>query len=89
MTTPDTSLLEFPCDFPIKVMGLAGADFDLLVVDLVLKHVTALREGAIQTRASKQGTYTSLTITVEATSQAQLDAVYRELSGHARVLMVL
>ena len=89
MTTPDTSLLDFPCDFPIKVMGLAGADFDRLVVALVLKHVTALREGAVQTRASKQGKYASVTITIEATSQAQLDAVYRELSGHARVLMVL
>ncbi len=89
MTTPDTRLLEFPCDFPIKVMGLASADFDLLVVELVLKHVTALREGAVQTRASKQGKYTSVTITVEATSQAQLDAVYQELSGHARVLMAL
>ena len=89
MPTPDTSLLEFPCDFPLKVMGLATDDFDLLVVELVLKHVDELREGAVQRRDSKQGKYTSVTVTIEATSQEQLDAVYRELSSHARVLMVL
>jgi uncharacterized protein len=71
------------------VMGLATEDFDLLVVELVLKHVVGLREGAVQRRDSKQGKYSSVTVTIEATSQEQLDAVYRELSSHARVLMVL
>ena len=89
MTTPDTTLLEFPCDFPLKVMGLAAPDFDQLIVELVAKHVGPLRDGALQRRDSKQGKYTSVTVTIEVKSQVELDTVYRELSGHARVLMVL
>jgi putative lipoic acid-binding regulatory protein len=89
MSRPDQALLEFPCDFPLKVMGHAAGDFDALVVEIVLRHVATLREDAVQRRASKQGTYVSVTVTVQAESQAQLDNLYRELSGHSRVLMVL
>lgn len=89
MSEDGRSAIEFPCDFPIKVMGHAADDFDSLVVGIVLKHVASLREGAVQSRASKRGRYVSVTVTVQAESQAQLDALYRELSGHARVLMVL
>lgn len=87
MTPP--SLLEFPCDFPLKVMGHAAEDFDALVVGIVLRHVGALREGAVQCRPSRQGNYLSVTVTVHVETQAQLDDLYRELSGHARILMVL
>lgn len=81
--------LQFPCDFPLKVMGHAAEDFDALVIEIVRRHVPALREGAVQTRASSQGRYLSVTVTVQAQSQQQLDALYRELTAHARVLMVL
>lgn len=89
MPDTDNSLLEFPCDFPVKVMGHAADDFDALVVEIVLRHVQNLPDGAVQRRPSKQGTYVSVTVTVNAHSQAQLDNLYRELSGHARILMVL
>ncbi len=83
------SLIEYPCDFPLKIMGRASEDFDALVVGIVLRHVGAVREGAISVRASSGGSYVSVTVTVQAESQAQLDALYRELSGHERILMVL
>ncbi len=83
------SALEFPCDFPIKAMGLAADDFDALVVTLVGRHVGNLGEGAISTRPSSNGKYLSVTVVVRAESQAQLDAIYRELTAHQRVLMAL
>lgn len=86
---PEGSLLEFPCDFPIKVMGEAAEDFDALVVELVRRHVADLTEGAVQQRPSSGGRYVSVTVTIQATSRKQLDNLYRELSGHERILMVL
>lgn len=83
------SLLEFPCDFPIKVVGQAHEDFDALVVAIVRRHVNDLSEGAVRAKPSRQGRYVSLTVTVRAESRAQLDALYTELSAHARILMVL
>ena len=89
MSTERETALEFPCDFPIKVMGLAIADFDTLVAEIVLRHVADLREGALRSRASSGGKYVSVTVTIQAQSQQQLDNLYRELSAHERVLMVL
>ncbi|MGE3847906.1 MAG: YbeD family protein [Gammaproteobacteria bacterium] len=83
------SLLEFPCDFPLKVMGLATADFPVLVRGIVDRHVVGLAADAVRATPSRQGKYVSLTVTVRAESQAQLDALYTELSAHERVLMVL
>ncbi len=89
MTMQTESALTFPCDFPLKIMGRASPDFDTLVVEIVLRHVGELREGAVNVRASSAGSYVSVTVTVQAASQDQLDALYRELSGHERILMVL
>ncbi len=83
------SLIEFPCDFPLKVMGHAAADFDALVRGIVGRHVARLAPDAVRATPSRQGKYVSLTVTVRAESQAQLDALYTELSAHERVLMVL
>lgn len=83
------NLLEFPCEFPIKAVGLAENSFDQLVVEIIRKHVPALAEGAINTRPSSNGKYLSVTVTINAESKAQLDAIYIELSGHERVIMAL
>lgn len=88
-TTEQESLLKFPCMFSLKAMGLSVDDFDLLVVEIVNRHVPKLSEGAVKTRASKGGKYLSVTITFEASSKAQLDAIYQELSSNKRVLMSL
>ncbi|MSR14840.1 MAG: DUF493 domain-containing protein [Gammaproteobacteria bacterium] len=89
MPVADHSLLKFPCDFPLKVMGRAASDFDALVVGIVRRHVEALSEDAVQCRPSMQGNYLAVTVTIQAHSREQLDGLYRELSAHARILMVL
>lgn len=85
----EPKILAFPCEFPIKVMGAATRDFDLTVIGILLKHVADLKDSAIERRTSRTGKYLSVTVTIEAHSQDQLDDIYRELSGHERVLMVL
>ena len=89
MSSPETpsSLLEFPCSFPIKVMGRNVDGFDTLVVGLVRRHSPDLYEGAVSTRLSREGRFMSVTITIEAQSKVQLDAIYYELTANERVLM--
>lgn len=82
-------LLEFPCDFPVKAFGQGGEDFDLTVVEIVRRHAPNLGEGAVSVRASRGGRYQAVTVTIRATGQAQLDAIYRELSACESVLMAL
>ena len=89
MSAEKETLLEFPCRFPIKAMGLAAADFGALVVGIVRRHAPDLKESAVQSRSSRGGKYLSVTITIEATSKDQLDAIYQALSDHERVLMSL
>jgi putative lipoic acid-binding regulatory protein len=83
------SLLRFPCRFPIKAMGLAEPGFDDLVVAIVRAHAPDLHEGAVVTRPSKGGKWLSVTVTIQATSRAQLDAIYQALSDHEKVVMAL
>lgn len=89
MTQDTDSLLEFPCEFPIKVIGKAGCDIDTAVFSVVRAHVPDLGEGAIRSRKSRNGNYQAVTVTIRASSRAQLDAVYQALHAHADVLMVL
>ncbi|MGH0035024.1 MAG: YbeD family protein [Myxococcota bacterium] len=81
--------LEFPAEIPVKVMGEAEDDFESWVVSVVRRHVDDLGEGAVRTRRSRRGRYLSVTVTVRARSREQMDALYRELSGHERVKVVL
>lgn len=85
----EDTLLEFPCEFSVKAMGLATDDFHLVVTEIVSQHVVILLEDAVKTKKSKGGKYHSVTITFEATSKAQLDAIYMDLTAHKRVLMSL
>ncbi len=83
------SLLEFPCDFPLKIMGAANAGFAQAIVEVVLQHAPEFDPASVEMRPSKAGNYLSLTCTVRATSQAQLDALYLELTAHPMVKVVL
>ena len=83
------SLLQFPCDFPLKIMGSGSPDFRQLVVDLVSRHAPDLDETRVSVRDSRAGRYQSVTVVVNARDRAQLDALYVELSGHPRITMVL
>jgi hypothetical protein len=83
------SALEFPCEFPVKAMGKTADDFDALVVSIVRKHVPEFNDGTVQSRLSRGGKYISVTVTINAQSQEQLDNLYMELSANERVLVAL
>jgi putative lipoic acid-binding regulatory protein len=85
----EDTIIEFPCQFPIKAMGIAEDDFDILVVGIIRKHVADLSENAVKSRLSKEGKYISITVHVEAESKQQLDNIYLELTAHERVLWAL
>jgi putative lipoic acid-binding regulatory protein len=89
MTEERTTLLEFPCDFPLKIMGPRHDDFAQVIVSVVLLHAPDFNPAAVEMRPSSKGNYLSLTCTIRATSQLQLDTLYRELSSHPMVKVVL
>jgi putative lipoic acid-binding regulatory protein len=84
-----TTLLEFPCAFPIKIMGEAREGFADAMLEIVLRHAPDFAAASVEMKASSGGKYVSLTCTITAVSQAQLDALYREISGHPMVAMAL
>ena len=88
MAESDT-LLEFPCDFPLKIMGAACDDFAPTIVAIVRRHAPDFAAASVEQRSSKAGNYLSLTCTIRATSKLQVDALYRELTGHPWVKIVL
>mgnify|MGYP000724603407 FL=1 len=89
MAEQEETLIEFPCDFDVKAMGPSSDDFDAIVVDMIRHHVDDIKEGAVTTKQSSGGKFTSVTVTIYATSKAQIDAIYRELSAHEQVKYVL
>lgn len=89
MHDEDESPLKFPCKFPIKAMGKSDCDLDTVVVNIVRKHAPDLTEGAVSSRTSAQGNYTSVTVVVNASSRAQLDAIYQDLVDCEAVIMAL
>ena len=89
MSTQDKQLMEFPCQFSLKAMGLATDDFDALVVSLVREYIDDIKEGAIHSKPSANGKYVSITVTFTAESREQLDNIYRSVTAHERVLMAL
>ena len=91
---PDTppeqeSLFQFPCAFPLKIMGLRNDALAQTVLEVVLRHAPDFDGATMEMRPSSAGKYLSLTCTINATSRPQLDALYRELSGHPLVKVVL
>ena len=83
------SLLTFPCVFPIKVVGRREDGYAQTVSEIVLRHAPDFHPDTMEMRASRNGRYLSLTVTINAKSREQLDALYIELSGHPMVMMVL
>lgn len=83
------SLLVFPCVFPIKIMGRREDGFAQDVSEMVLRHAPDFHPETIEMRISRNGRYLSITVTLNARSREQLDALYSELSRHPRVMMVL
>lgn len=85
---PET-LIEYPCDFPIKVLGRTQAGFAQTVLEIVRAHVPDFDGASMEMKTSRQGKYLSVTCVVRATSRQQLDELYRALCDHPMVVMVL
>ncbi len=89
MTQSDESLIEYPCDFPIKAMGLATDAIEDIFTDIVRRHLPHQITFNVKRKPSSAGKYISITIVLEAQNREQLDAVYRDLSDHEKILMSL
>jgi uncharacterized protein len=89
MASYKDTLLEFPCEFPLKIMGKADDSLAQVVLDIVTVHAPDFDGATMEMRASSGGNYLSLTCTVIARSKPQLDALYTDLSGHPMIKVVL
>ena len=85
----EETLLEFPCDFPIKAFGESREDFVEKVLTIVRRHSDSVTTDSIKCRKSNGGKYDAVTITITATSKSQLDAIYQDLTASPDVLMAL
>ncbi len=83
------NVLKFPCEFPIKAIVKAESNLSQVIFDIVAKHAPNVTADDIQFRHSDKKQYLSVTITITATSQKQLDNIYRELTAHEQILFVL
>lgn len=81
--------IEFPCAYPIKVMGLASATFERDVVAVVARHAPGFSEADVSTRPSSNGNYLSVTVVIQASGTDQLTAMFQELKATPDVKMVL
>ena len=89
MATEPPSLIEYPCDFPIKIMGKTQEGFAQTVLAIVQAHAPDFDASTMEMKSSTGGKYLSVTCTIRATSRPQLDALYRQLCDHPMVVMVL
>jgi uncharacterized protein len=87
--TNNETLIEFPCDFPIKVMGETHADFTAEIVKTIQQKLPTFDASQVEMRGSSGGKYISLTCTVHVISKPQLDDIYRALSTHPMTKFVL
>ncbi len=88
MASPD-GLLEFPCDFPLKIIGATRDGFAQAIVEIVTRRIPGFDATTVEMRPSRAGNYLSVTCVVRAVSKPQLDALYRELTAHPWVKIVL
>lgn len=89
MSEAQPSLIEYPSDFPIKIIGLMQDAFAQTIVDVIIEHDPSFNASKLEMRPSAQGKYLGLTAMVRATSREQLDNLYRALSSHPMVKTVL
>ena len=85
----EKELLEFPCLFPLKIMGLADPEVEVRIAEVVKKHDPTFDVHSITKRQSNKGRYLALNVVITASSREQLDALYMELTHHPMVKVVL
>jgi hypothetical protein len=81
--------IEFPCDYPLRIIGEGSADFQGMVVAVVRVHAPDLDESTVSVRESRNGNYHAITLTIRATGEPQLSAIFEDLKATGRVQMVL
>ena len=89
MINPKDSLIEYPCEFPLKIFGETRPDFAQAIASEIQVHAPDFDATCIEMRSSSNAKYISLTCTIRATSRVQLDNLYRDLTSHPMVKMVL
>jgi putative lipoic acid-binding regulatory protein len=85
----DPPLIEYPYEFPIKIMGHTRAGFAQAMLEVINRHAPDFNGATMDMKSSKHGKYLSITCVINATSRVQLDALYQELCDHPMVVMVL
>ena len=86
---PEPSLIEYPLDFPVKIMGKNEPGFVNAIVEIVRRHAPDFNAESVELRRSKKSSYLSITCIIFAVSREQLDALYIELNDYPGVVMVL
>ncbi|HED15756.1 MAG TPA: DUF493 domain-containing protein [Gammaproteobacteria bacterium] len=89
MTEQGESLLSFPCSFPIKAMGKAEHDIEAIFLEILQRHAPGQPDYSVKIQTSSKGGFVSVTMTIEASSREQLDAIYQDLTDHTSILMSL
>ncbi|HEX5765092.1 MAG TPA: DUF493 domain-containing protein [Woeseiaceae bacterium] len=82
-------VMEFPCEFPIKMMGRDQPEFREAAIAVVERHAGHVEEDAVRIAASSNGNFLSITVTITATSREQLDNIYRDLTDDEQILVAL
>ena len=85
----DPPLIEYPCEFPIKIMGHTRAGFAQAMLEVISRHAPDFNGATLEMKSSKHGKCLSIPCVINATSRVQLDALYQELCDHPMVVMVL
>lgn len=89
MTEQEPPKIEFPCEYPIKVMGKAHPDFHAYVLEVMHRHAPGFDESAITIRDSSKGTFQAITVVITCTGKPQLEAIHDDLKEHRMVHMVI
>lgn len=88
-SSDNTDLIKFPCDFPIKVVSNADFELEDFTTQVVHKHIPDMEYIPTSTNKSSKGNYKAITITIKATNQQQIDAIYTDLTANKNIIMVL
>ena len=89
MEHPDPPKIEFPCDYPVKVLGRSHDEFEDRIVEVIERHAPGFPRDSLSLRLSGKGTFSALTVTIVATGPEQLDALHRDLMDTGLVNMVI
>jgi putative lipoic acid-binding regulatory protein len=89
MQEPDPPKIEFPCDYPVKVLGVSSDAYESIIFEVFERHAPGFDQETMTVNVSSKGTFTSLTITITATGPEQLEALHQDLLATGHVKMVI